>query len=1016
MSNDKPEAEQAGSMAPSAVAVAGDAVPSQLGDDALRPQIGTGSLTRGTLSHVVAIGASAGGLDALEKVFSGLPSDTGAAFVVIQHLSPDHKSMMASLLARHTLMPVQMVEDGVSLAPNSVFLIPPGTLMRVDQGRLRLTPKAPRMLTLPIDVFFHSLAESYRDRAVAVVLSGTGSDGTRGATSINASGGLLIAQDPETAKFDGMPRSVIGTGLVDVVLPVDQIASRLVAHIHREPIDTGTLKLPVPAEPATPEGAHAAILHLLRQVGGINFEEYKPATVVRRIERRMAVCRVVTLDAYLTLLHRDRSELLTLRREILIPVTSFFRDGEAFDALARQVIEPLVATKGSGDALRVWVAGTSTGEEAYSIGMLFLESFEAHKRWPTLKIFATDVEQTCIEAASAGVYPESIAAEISAERLERFFVRKGNEFLVKSELRQSIVFARHNLLADPPFTRVELVTCRNTLIYFKSPAQDRVLRHFEYALVPNGFLFLGSSESIADSQRAFQAINVRQRIWQRTGSPTPRLELLRNERTDTGPLLSSRRRGTLAGVVSDPRSPVEQGFAALLKAYAPPPAVLVNARHELVHSFSELPGLLRVREGQASLDLARMLPPELVPVTSALLFKCARDNARVGSGAVRINAYGPPGVGEEAGGSVVLRLVAWPVGEIEGERYQLLTFERVAAGESSGEKVLDVSAESNERLEVLEHELAATRETLQATIEELETSNEELQATNEELMASNEELQSSNEELQSVNEELNTVNAEYQEKIEILNRLHADLESLVRIVAVGTVFVDEALRLTRYTPEASRVFKLRDRDIGRPLDELVHDLRYPVLMRDLRRALEHNQLSEVQVNANDGTRYLVRMLPYRIPSTGEQGAVLSFIDVTALHDSTRLQLIIDALGEHIAVLDSEGRIVQVNRAWREFAAENGDPDLQICGPGTSYLDVCRSGSVPEGDSARAASDGIRAVLQGRRERFSLEYPCDSPTEPRWFVMHVARLSGDPPGAVVSHVNITEWRKTQPLTS
>lgn len=968
----------------------------------------------GPISHVVAIGASAGGLDALEKLFSGLPASTGAAFVVIQHLSPDHKSMMASLLARHTAMPVQMVEDGMALAPNAVFLIPPGTLMRVDQGRLRLTPKAPRMLTLPIDVFFHSLAESCRDRAVAVVLSGTGSDGTRGATSINASGGLLIAQDPETAKFDGMPRSVIGTGLVDVVLPVDQIAARLVAHIQRQPVDTGALKLSVPAEPISPESAHAAILHLLRQVGGINFEEYKPATVIRRIERRMAVCRVVMLDAYLALLHRDRSELLTLRREILIPVTSFFRDSEAFDALARQAIEPLVAARGSGDALRVWVAGTSTGEEAYSLGMLFLEAFEAQKRWPALKIFATDVEQSCIEAASAGVFPESIAAELAPERLERFFVRKGNEFLVKSELRQSIVFARHNLLADPPFTRIDLLTCRNTLIYFKAPAQDRVLRHFEYALVPGGFLFLGSSESIADSQRAFQPLNARQRIWQRTGSPTPRLDLFRTERNDVGPLLSSRRRASVAGVVSDPRSPVEQGFAALLKAYAPPPAVLVNGRHELVHSFSELPGLLRIREGHASLELARMLPPELVPVASALLFKCARENARVGSGAVRINAYAP-GVGEDPAGSVVLRLVAWPVGEVEGERYLLLTFERVGAGEALGEKVLDVSAESNERLEVLEHELAATRETLQATIEELETSNEELQATNEELMASNEELQSSNEELQSVNKELHTVNAEYQEKIEILNRLCADLESLVRIVAVGTVFVDEALRLTRYTPEASRVIKLRDRDLGRPLDELVHELHYPNLIHDLRLSLEHNQLSERQVHARDGTRYLVRMLPYRIPSSGEQGAVLSFVDVTALHDSTRLQAIIDALGEHIAVLDIEGRIVQVNRAWREFAAENGDPQLRSCGPGVDYLNICRVSVGPEGDSARVASDGIRAVLEGRRERFSLEYPCDSPTESRWFVMQVARLNGDTPGAVVSHVNITEWRKTQSLS-
>lgn len=966
-------------------------------------------------SHVVAVGASAGGLDALEKLFSGLPPDTGAAFVVIQHLSPDHKSMMASLLSRHTSMPVRMVEDGMPLEANTVFLIPPATLMRVDRGRLRLTPKAPRMLTLPIDVFFHSVAEAYREHAVAVILSGTGSDGTRGAASIDSSGGLLLVQDPETAKFDGMPRSAIATGLVDVVLPVDLLAPHLAAHLRGDAPEPAAPRLAVPAEPASSDGTHAAILHLLRMTGGINFEEYKPATVVRRIERRMALCRVPTLDAYLALLHRDRGELATLRREILIPVTSFFRDPEAFDTLANSVVEPLVATKGSGDPLRVWVAGVSTGEEAYSIAMLFHEAFVAHRRWPALKIFATDVEQGCLEAAGAGVYPESIAAELSPERLDRFFTRRGNEFLVKSELRQSIVFARHNLLSDPPFTRLDLVTCRNTLIYFRSPAQERVLRHFEYALLPGGYLFLGSSESIAESERAFQPVHTRHRIWKRTGSPTPRLDLVRSERRDAAPPPPSRRRGSVAGLVTDPHSPVERGFATLLKAYAPPPTVLVNERHELVHSFNEMPGLLSMREGHASLELARMLPPELVPVASALLFKCARENARVGSGAVRTNDFAPERAGADSGGAVILRLVAWPVGEVEGERYLLLSFERVAAGEAGGEKVLDFSAESNERLEVLEHELAATREALQATIEELETSNEELQAANEELMASNEELQSSNEELQSVNEELNTVNAEYQEKIEILNRLHADLESLVRVVPVGTIFVDEAMRLTRNTPEGTHVFKLRAHDVGRPLDELAHDLHYPGLIQDLRNAMDRNQMHEVQVGSDGGTRYLVRILPYQVPSSGERGAVLSFIDVTAIHDSTRLQSIIDALGEHIAVLDDEGRIVLVNRAWREFAAENGDPGLHGCGPGVGYLDACRVGSGPGGDSARIAAEGIRAVLEGRQPRFSLEYPCDSPTESRWFVMQVARLGGDLGGVAVSHVNITEWRKNQTAT-
>ncbi len=764
--------------------------------------------------YVVAIGASAGGLDALEKLFASLPADCGAAFVVIQHLSPDHKSMMASLLARHTRMPVVMVEEDLPIVPNQVFLIPPGSIMHMDGRLLRLTPKNPRTLTLPIDVFFQSLATHHGDHAVGVVLSGTGSDGTRGAGAINEAGGFLLAQDPENAKFDGMPRSVIATGLVDAILPVEAMAQRIVAHITNQPAPLSDAdRQPLGRALAVgPDAAMSGILHLLLQLGGINFEDYKPGTVMRRIERRMAVKQVGSIEAYLDLLNQDRAEVLTLRRELLIPVTSFFRDTESFDAVMRQVVDPIVAGKEAGQTIRVWCAAVSTGEEAYSIAMLFLEAFDQAKRWPALKIFATDVEQMNIETASAGVYPESIVAEVPPQQIERFFVKKGNSFVVKNELRQCIVFARHNLLSDPPFTKMDLVVCRNALIYFRSTAQDRALRRMQYALGPKGYLFLGSSESLGELQRDFQTLSARHKIWQVLRPTSLPLDMSRGTASSLAGLVSARRPVASSNLARLGSGAVDLGYATLLKAFAPPAAILVNASHQLVHSYGEVHAFLRIREGQASLDINRILPDALIPVAAALLFKCARENTSVTSDVVRLSL--PPTLPEQEAHRINLRLSAWPAGEVEGERLTLLAFEPSSSADRADKPVpVDIGSETSERLEVLEHELAATRESLQATIEELETSNEELQATNEEMMASNEELQSSNEELQSVNEELNTVNAEYQEKIDILNRVNADLDNLARVVSSGTVFVDEHLNLTRFSSDAAQIFRLRDTDV-----------------------------------------------------------------------------------------------------------------------------------------------------------------------------------------------------------
>ena len=720
----------------------------------------------------------------------------------------------------------------------------------------------------------------------------------------------------------------------------------------------------------------------------------------------MAARQVTSIQAYFDLLNQDRAEAMTLRHELLISVTSFFRDPDAYQALASQVVDPLVANVEPGRCIRVWCAGVSTGEEAYSVAMLFLEAFDRAECWPSFKIFATDIEQGNIEIAAAGSYSESIAADVSSERLQRFFHHHADRFVVRSELRKCLVFAQHNLLVDPPFTKMDLVVCRNTLIYFRPHAQDKALRRLQYALLPKGRMFLGSSESLGDLQTDFLTLSSRHKVWQleRPGSVLLGLERQMPAHVPGIPPLRPTHGQRLRRLGS---SAVDQGYNALLKAFGPPPAVLVNAAQELVHAYGEVSPYLQIREGQITLDITRILQEPLVPVAAALLFKSAREGASVSSDVVRLNAPG----GQDAA-RLFVRLTALPAGELDGQRHTLLVFERIhnnISEQPPGHMSLDISSETTERLEALEHELAATRESLQATIEELETSNEELQATNEEMMASNEELQSSNEDLQSVNEELNTVNAKYQEKIEILNRINADLDHLTKVVATSTIFVDDELTLVRFSPEAASIFRLRDSDLGRPLGDLNHQLDYPDLLQDIRAALDSGQMLEKGVAGLDGRHFMVRMLPYSISASGARGVVLGFMEVTRMHEfMVRLQAVVDALGENIAVLDQQGQIVLVNDGLVRFACDNGNPELVHSGVGSNYLEICQAAAASGSPYAQGACDGLRAVLAGERETFALIYPCDAPEHPRWFVMRVRRLLGTTPGAAVSHVDITDW--------
>jgi two-component system CheB/CheR fusion protein len=873
--------------------------------------------------------------------------------------------------------------------------------MHVSPGRLHLKPKKPQVLTLPIDIFFASLAEVYGAKAIGIILSGTGTDGTRGTKAIHAAGGFLMAQEPESCKFDGMPRSAIATDCVHAILPAEELPLRLIAYWRNEPYDDLKPVLPVtPHSALTNDDIFAEILQLLYQLGGIDFSDYKPATIMRRLERRMQARHTPELHQYLDLLESNREEMLILRKEMLISVTSFFRDPEAFDLLAEKVIAPMVAAIDSSDTIRVWIAGVATGEEAYSIAMLFLEAFEKQKRWPTLKIFATDVDHHAIERAGVGLYRESIAAEISPERLERFFVNRGDGYAIKSEVRQCIVFARQNLLRDPPFTKMDLVVCRNTLIYFKPAAQERVLHALLYALNSGGTLFLGSSESVAMLTDALQVISAKHKLFSRTADRI--LPLLEHREKASGSRVrqmapEARRK---IPIQVPPVNAADTGIATLLAHYAPP-SIIFNETQEAVHLFGDVNPFIQTKEGSASLIVNRLLLDPLVPIASALLYKSIKDQSSLLSDPIEVALRN----GEVRS----VRVSAHSLKNDGVERLTMLCFEAEVVTIKEGMKPVDVTAETMSRISILERELAATRDSLQSTIEELETSNEELQATNEELMASNEELQSSNEELQSVNEELNTVNAEYQEKMLLLNKVNADLESMGRATGVATVFVDGDMNITRFSPDAATIFKLRNSDIGRPLDDISHSLQYPGLMEDLALTLQTDRMIEREVPNSDGQKMLfVRILPYSIPSSTSRGAVTSFVDISAYHDARRLQVILDGLPEHVAVLGPDGSIRMVNAAWRRFAIANGDAELRTCEIGSNYLNACGTDFPQDADSASVALAGLKGVLDGTLPNFSIEYPCHSPTQKRWFVMNVAPIGGPEFGVVVSHFNMTAW--------
>ena len=823
--------------------------------------------------QVVGIGASAGGLESLERFFAKVPRESGMAFVVVQHLSPDFKSVMDELLARQTDVPIRQAQEGLQIEPNTIYLIPPRKSAILSGQRFYLTDKEPREpLSLPIDHFFRSLAADAGRQAVAVVLSGSGSDGSRGIRDVHRRGGLVLCESEETAKFDGMPLSARETGIVDLVLPPEEMPAVLMSHLSSAVQDAATdEQAQEPADKST-----ETIFRLLHSEYGIDFSHYKGTTVGRRIQRRLAMRQFDDVEQYATHLRSDPAELNSLYRDLLIGVTRFFRDAEAFERLERDVVPELIDKAAKGQEIRVWVAGCATGEEAYSVAMLFHERLEKTHSPAQVKVFATDVHQASLEFASAAVYSEEAIKQVTPERLARYFSRTKEGYHVDADLRKMIVFAPHNVLRDAPFTKLDLIACRNLLIYFQPLAQKKALSLFHFGLRTGGVLMLGPSETPGELLEEFETIDDHWKMFRKRRDirlpadmryPLPRF--------GATPLKNAPRSFAPPPVRGLPDPSLVGAYDWLLAQHMPP-AILIDDRNELLHVFGGVEKYLKFRPGRPSQDALDLLEGDL----RAAVFG-AVQRAKKEPGPVRYQ-----GVHMGGDGGSTCTVVAERVVNPRSSRQQLLIKLEPAAqppAAPSRDAVSDYDHRriTRDRIETLENELRYTKENLQATVEELETSNEELQATNEELVASNEELQSTNEELHSVNEELYTVNAEYQRKINDLTEMSNDMHSLMESTDVATVFLDKNLCIRKFTPQIAPIFKLVPHDLGRCIDSFAHHLDRDRLIDDIRGVLHSGQPVEAEVQDRQGKWKLLRVLPYRAKKQIE-GVVLTLNDIDSL--------------------------------------------------------------------------------------------------------------------------------------
>ena len=827
-------------------------------------------------SPIVGIGASAGGLEALDQFLKHVPKGSGVAFVVIQHLDPTHKGILVELLQRATSMPVAQAKDRIKVEPDSVYVIPPNRDMSILHGVLHLlTPVAPRGLRLPIDFFFRSLADDRQERSIGVILSGMGSDGTLGLRAIKEKAGVVFVQSLTSAKFNGMPKSAIDAGLADVIAPIEELPGRIIAYLKHAPLAS---KPDLPMESKTRSDLDKIII-LLRAQTGQDFSLYKKSTVYRRIERRMSIHQFARLADYVRYLRENPQETELLFKELLIGVTSFFRDPAAWEQMKNAIIPTLLTTRPAGGVLRSWTVGCSTGEEAYSLAIIFKEALDRIKpaKRFSLQVFATDLDRPAIEKARSGIYPANIAADVSAERLDRFFVHEEQNYRVCKEIREMVIFAPQNVIMDPPFTKLDLLICRNLLIYLEHDLQKKLLPLFHYSLNPGGVLFLGSAETIGSIPDLFDPLDKKARLYRRLESAQrpvavefppsffpdlPDAQMISTTQPESG--------------IPVPNIQV-QADQLLLQRYSPA-AVLTSDKGDILYVSGRTGKYLEPAAGKANWNIFAMAREGMRLDLNSSFLKALRQKSEVTLNGVNVHTDG---------GVQTVNITIQPLAEPPAlQGMVMIVFTNVATPPEVKARGR-VAPVRNSRVLELEHELRqarlelqTTREEMQSSREELKSANEEMQSTNEELQSTNEELTTSKEEMQSMNEELQTVNNEMQAKVEELTRTSNDMKNLLDSTGIATLFLDNRLNVRQFTPKTVGLIKLIPGDVGRPISDIVTDLDYPELAADVREVLRTLIFIEKHVKTGDGRWFMVRIMPYRTYENMIDGAVITFMDVT----------------------------------------------------------------------------------------------------------------------------------------
>lgn len=932
-------------------------------------------------SYIIGIGASAGGLEAIHDLFDYMPANTGFSFVVVQHLSPDHKSLMAELLSKHTAMNVREAGHNMKLEPDCIYVIPAKKLITVKGGRLQLDEKAKsRLPNYTIDIFFESLAQDQKSKAVGIILSGTGTDGTKGLAAIKKNGGVAIVQDPLTAAFDGMPNSAVDAGVADIILPPEMIGEELIEYLKDE-----SQGMSLRSFSEEDEGILRDILNMLNRSTRHDFNHYKRPTLFRRLTKRMAELGIKSMHRYKEYVGEHDDELKILSREFLINVTKFFRDAEAFEVLRAEVLPSILGNKKADDTIKVWVVACSTGEEAYSLGMLFLEYFEKHKKpVPNIKIFATDIDAEALEIASRGVYPSSIERDVEVSFIRNYFVQEGSYYRVTPELRKLVVFANHDVVQDPPFSRLELISCRNMFIYMNSDLQRKALRKFHFALSINGYLMLGPSENIGVLRDVTQEVNRKWKIYRCTSKQLP------DGNTVFSPLegtifpkdVSRKTSISLPEILKD--TLLEDRRIAL---------IIIDRDFNVKQAIGSYKAFLQFPDDSFNFNLLKLAKSDLSIAIGVSVRKSMVENDKVVARNVVLH-------GNEE--NRVVNIIVKPYLNRPDAPHPFISIliEEVQAETRSYRAALN--PDSNKQMLELEKELTETRENLQAVIEEMETVNEELQASNEEMVSTNEELQSTNEELQSLNEELHTVSVEHQMKIKELFELNDDLNNYFNNTDIGQILVDGNIIIRKFTPSSKQMINLIESDVGRPLKDITTNLKDINLFKEVEKVISEQKATEREVDSASGKYFLMRINPYMRRDKTVEGAVINFLDISHSKNLTSIiQGIFESSNNGIAakraVRNSKKAIVDFEYVVVNRAAEQMFHVPHNSLEGKRFLEVVND------DRRHHFKTFVEVVNTGVAQQVAFYDEISD----KWYETNVVKMLD---GVVTMHIDITEKKK------